>query len=1013
LLPNPFSDDRLAEASAFNPALDVASVHRQASDWLEQAIERATQLDKPDGDAKVALLRATPGFGKTHVMGRVGSRCGAKGLFVFVPQMEELGSPVKHICWHILRTLFEAPGGRRPPLHLLLARLCQHSFRCYFDSLPHTLKEAHESLRERLDDCPEAIFEVLEEAKEEAPYMALADSVADRVPTAHAEVVRALALGWSPCGEEVWRWLRGEQLEEARLAALRLPGDPPSASRLIRTLAILLKRLGMALVICCDQSEGFLRNTEAMGDLTTSLIGWIDTVPNLVLILTLLKDSWQKLKASGYSSFLDRSRALDLDQLDGSQATELLRRRLAGWPGARPGKGPVWPFREGDIVKLAQQKPLDPRGLLSRCAAAMDGWLSKRSDQDIGIDGDDGKRPLEELFRQEWTQALEAVRKDRLSPENAQEERLYRSVRESLKLLIRAKIPVGGLEMLQLQEGALAPRNKYFSLQLKLGVKGSQTALTVVVALTKLNGGTPMRGFLGALEAAVADPVAGAVLVRTSELSLGPRTEARKTYEGLKNRGKLRPFELSEHRNAFEQLECLLRVLDRAEANDLQLGEQRVGLDECQQLAIKTQILTGLDLFDMIFCGWPQAVHAAAALAGSAQAAGAVPQAGPAPAASTPASFTAPAAAPRSTPTQTPVAPASSAPGGASWADALLRAVVEKLIEFGQNVKPIAVEIGPTFARLRLKPQGRTSVGKVRNHANDLRAHIAGIASVPVIADQAGELTVDVQRPDRQPVRLEDCLAKAPASLAGRPAFPVGADVAGEPHWLDLSDSSTCHILAAGTTGSGKSEFLKAMLAGLAARLSPLELRFVLVDPKRVTFNFPKSSPYLLHPVAHTVEEAMPLVQGCFAETERRYSLLEKRGLEHVGQLTGKDAVPRTVLVFDEFADLMAERESRKELESCLKRIGALARAAGIHLVLATQRPDKDVVTPLLKANLPTKVCLRVEGERNSKIILDEGGGENLLGHGDLFWKRGGGMIRLQGAFVAKAELEKWLRLGA
>src|SRR5262249_6364046 len=153
-----------------------------------------------------------------------------------------------------------------------------------------------------------------------------------------------------------------------------------------------------------------------------------------VLILTLLKDSWQKLKASGYSSFLDRSRALDLDQLDGSQATELLRRRLAGWPGARPGKGPVWPFREGDIVKLAQQKPLDPRGLLSRCAAAMEGWLSKRSDQDIGIDGDDGKRPLEELFRQEWTQALEAVRKDRLSPENAQEERLFRSVRESLKL---------------------------------------------------------------------------------------------------------------------------------------------------------------------------------------------------------------------------------------------------------------------------------------------------------------------------------------------------------------------------------------------------------------------------------------------------------------------------------------------------------------------------------------------------------------------------------------------------
>src|SRR5262249_20338942 len=162
------------------------------------------------------------------------------------------------------------------------------------------------------------------------------------------------------------------------------------------------------------------------------------------------------------------------------------------------------------------------------------------------------------------------------------------------------------------------------------------------------------------------------------------------------------------------------------------------------------------------------------------------------------------------------------------------------------------------------------------------------------------------------------------------------------------------------------------MLAGLAARLSPLDLQLVLVDPKRVTFNFRKHSPYLLHPVAHTAEEAMPLVQECFAETERRYALLEERGLEHVGQLKGKDALPRIVVVFDEFADLRAERETRRELETSLKRIGALARAAGIHLVLATQRPDKDVVTSLLKANLPTQVCLRVEGERNSKIVLNE-----------------------------------------
>jgi S-DNA-T family DNA segregation ATPase FtsK/SpoIIIE len=117
---------------------------------------------------------------------------------------------------------------------------------------------------------------------------------------------------------------------------------------------------------------------------------------------------------------------------------------------------------------------------------------------------------------------------------------------------------------------------------------------------------------------------------------------------------------------------------------------------------------------------------------------------------------------------------------------------------------------------------------------------------VPVIADQPGYISVDVQRPDRQTVRLAECLGKPPAKLDGQPVFPVGVDVAGQPHWLNLADSSTCHVPVAGTAGSGKSDFLKAMLAGLAARLSPLELGFIPVDPKHLTFNFPNSSPYLL-----------------------------------------------------------------------------------------------------------------------------------------------------------------------
>jgi hypothetical protein len=1006
LLPNPFTDDRLTTADAYDPALDVLSVHHQATAWLEHAIHRAAQLDQPDGKAKVGVLLSTPGFGKTHVVGRVGHKCG-DGLMVFVPQVEEHGSPVGHVRWHVLNRLFDAPSGQRPLVHNLLARLCQRSFQCYFDFLPHTVKAKYDALRERLDEGPEAVLEIATEAKETAPFLALADSIASRFPKAPAEVVRALILGWSPRAAEAWRWLRGERLDAPQLAELKLTKDSPTPSEVLQTLALLLRRLSKTLVICCDQSEQLLRREGALNDLTTSLMGWLDTIPNLVLVLTFLEDAWKNLKPDSFKSFLDRSQTLHLDGLNGEQAVELVRRRLAGWPGARPETTPVWPFREDGLIRYAEKHSPNPRALLKQCAAALGAWLAKRSDQEVQIGGKEEKRPLEELFRQEWTQTLDAVQREKLNPENLQEERLFRAAREALELLQLSPAPVGGLEVLEIQDGAL--KRYPLSLQLKFGVTGSARAVTVVVALTKLSGGVQMGSFVNALEQAVSDPVAGAVLIRPSaQLTLGAKTAARSTYEDLKNRGKLRPYELTEHRAAFEQIESYLRLVHRAEQKDLQLSQQSITPDHCRQLAIKAKVLTGLDLFDKVFMGWAQTAATPANLAVPAHAVGAVAQAASqAGAPSAAVKATPPTSSGQTTPTATPLAE------GASWAEKLLHAVAAKLIEFGQKVDPLGVTIGPTFARLRLKPLGKTSVGKVRNHAKDLRSHIAGITSVPVIADQPGYISVDVQCPDRQMVRLGECLAKAPAKLEGRPAFPVGVDVTGQPHWLDLADPSTCHILAAGTTGSGKSEFLKAMLAGLAARLSPLDVRFVLVDPKHVTFNFAGGSPYLLRPVAHTVDEAMPIVVECFAETKRRYALLEKRGLEHVGQLTGKEMLPRIVVVLDEFADLMAIKENRKELETSLKQIGALARAAGIHLVLATQRPDKDVVTPLLKANLPTRVCLRVEGEKNSKIILDEEGGENLLGNGDLFWKHGGGMVRLQGAFVAKAELEKLLRLDA
>ena len=229
---------------------------------------------------------------------------------------------------------------------------------------------------------------------------------------------------------------------------------------------------------------------------------------------------------------------------------------------------------------------------------------------------------------------------------------------------------------------------------------------------------------------------------------------------------------------------------------------------------------------------------------------------------------------------------------------------------------------------------------------------------------------------------------------------------------MDLSDPANCHLLVAGTTGSGKSEFLKSALAGLAAGLAPEALRLFLVDPKQVTFNLPGDSPYLAEPVVLDAAEAVPVLERCTAEMGRRYALLRTRGKEHVGELAGSDAQARWVVVIDEFADLMTDKATKKELEAQLRRLGGMARAAGIHLVLGTQRPEASVVTPLLRSNLPGRVGLQVATERDAKLVLDDPDAAYLLGKGDLLLRRGGGLTRLQSPFVAKPELEKLLRVG-
>jgi S-DNA-T family DNA segregation ATPase FtsK/SpoIIIE len=361
------------------------------------------------------------------------------------------------------------------------------------------------------------------------------------------------------------------------------------------------------------------------------------------------------------------------------------------------------------------------------------------------------------------------------------------------------------------------------------------------------------------------------------------------------------------------------------------------------------------------------------------------------------------------------VAVAAPSPGSrenhSDWADGKLDELVKKLSVWGQPVSPEGVEVGPAFARLKVVPGGsRTTINRIRDRAEDVKIHL-GLEAMPLIDSQASYISVDVQLPRRRVVTLAEALASGGASGAGAPAFPAGVDVSGRTHWLDLSETSDCHLLVAGQTGSGKSEFLRAMVAALARRLGPDQLKFLLVDPKRVTFNLGATeSPYLQEPVALDTEKALALLKWCQGETGRRYELLAARKKTNVSELEDRGLIPRVVVVIDEFANLLEERQTKPVLTALLRQIGSMSRAAGIHLVLATQRPDKDVVTPLLRDNLPGRVALQVKTEAGSKLVVGGPNAAYLLGKGDLLWQHRGGLVRLQSPFVTQAELEQALR---
>ena len=370
--------------------------------------------------------------------------------------------------------------------------------------------------------------------------------------------------------------------------------------------------------------------------------------------------------------------------------------------------------------------------------------------------------------------------------------------------------------------------------------------------------------------------------------------------------------------------------------------------------------------------------------------------------------------------------------------EAMSRLVEMKLLDFGIEVEVVAVQPGPVITRFELQPGAGVKVSQISNLAKDLARALSAI-SVRVVEVIPGKSVIGLEIPNesREIVSLSEILESSDYDEASSPlTLALGKDIGGQPVVVDLARMP--HLLVAGTTGSGKSVAVNAMVLSLLYKSLADEVRLIMIDPKMLELSVYEGIPHLLTPVVTDMKEAANALRWCVGEMERRYQLMAALGVRNIGGYNRKvqeaidagepipdplfkpdelleedpeppdlEPLPFIVVIIDELADLMMV--VGKKVEELIARLAQKARAAGIHLILATQRPSVDVITGLIKANIPTRIAFQVSAKVDSRTILDQGGADQLLGHGDMLYLAPGTGVptRVHGAYVDDAEVHR------
>jgi len=350
--------------------------------------------------------------------------------------------------------------------------------------------------------------------------------------------------------------------------------------------------------------------------------------------------------------------------------------------------------------------------------------------------------------------------------------------------------------------------------------------------------------------------------------------------------------------------------------------------------------------------------------------------------------------------------------------------VESKLRDFGVEGEVVEIVPGPVITMYELKPAPGVKISKVASLADDLALNLRA-SNIRIVAPIPGKSAIGIEIPNnkRRLVTLKEILSSQLfLDSSCRLTVALGMDIIGQSVITDLTKMP--HLLVAGATGTGKSVCINAMINSILFKASPEMVRFVMIDPKRIELAPYQDIPHLLHPVVTHPKEATKALRWAVDEMERRYSLLSDKGVRNIeayNRKVGRDKgsiepdvskkidehLPYIVLIIDELADLMMV--SSREVEESLTRLAQMARAAGIHLVIATQRPSVDVLTGIIKANFPTRISFQVSSRVDSRTILDSMGAEHLLGDGDMLFLPPGvaRLTRIHGAYVSEEEVKR------